>query len=206
MKNLVKFNNGSLGSMASLIVFNKPYQVLSQFTDAEGRQNLSDFISTKGIYPAGRLDYHSEGLLLLTDSGQLQHQICHPSQKQPKSYWIQVEGAEEKRAIAKLQAGVRLKDGFTRPTEVSIIAPPSVWQRQPPIRHRKQIPTHWLKITITEGRNRQIRRMTAAVGLPTLRLIRYHIGPWTLDDLKPGNYRKYQIHPSEKWTGRSSQI
>ncbi|MFT6791274.1 MAG: 23S rRNA pseudouridine2457 synthase [Cellvibrionaceae bacterium] len=186
--------------MARLILFNKPYQVLSQFTDLQGRQTLKDFIDRKEVYPAGRLDYDSEGLLLLTDSGELQHQISHPCQKQAKSYWVQVEGAEDKAAMAQLQKGVILKDGPAKPTQINVIDMPDIWQRQPPIRHRKTIPTHWLKITIEEGRNRQVRRMTAAVGLPTLRLIRYQIGPWCLDDLQPGNYREQPVYPAKNRT------
>jgi 23S rRNA pseudouridine2457 synthase len=180
--------------MAKLLLFNKPYQVMSQFTDREGRETLSSFIQEKGLYPAGRLDYDSEGLLLLTDDGKLQHQISHPKHKLPKSYWVQVEGEAKGDAIAELEQGVMLKDGKTLPAKVNVIDTPTIWDRTPPIRKRKNIPTHWLNITITEGKNRQLRRMTAAVGLPTLRLIRHSIGQWQLNDIKPGCYDTLVLH------------
>ncbi len=180
--------------MASIIIFNKPYKVLSQFTDTEGRQNLSSYIRQSGFYPAGRLDYDSEGLLLLTDSGELQHQISHPKHKLPKTYWVQVEGDVTSEAIAQLKKGVILKDGKTKPAKVKQVEEPNIWLRDPPIRFRQHIPTRWLQITITEGRNRQVRRMTAAVGLPTLRLIRWAIGDWTLESTKPGEYQLKTIH------------
>lgn len=175
-----------------IILFNKPYNVLCQFTGET--PNLADFIDLKGVYAAGRLDKDSEGLLVLTDDGALQHQISHPKHKQPKTYWVQVEGVPDEKAISTLQTGVQLKDGLTRPAEVKIIDEPAVWPRTPPVRYRAAIPTTWLELTISEGRNRQVRRMTAAVGYPTLRLIRYAIGEWNLDSiengLQPGEWRK----------------
>ncbi|WP_288992750.1 pseudouridine synthase, partial [uncultured Marinobacter sp.] len=146
------------------------------------------------VYPAGRLDYDSEGLLLLTDNGQLQHRIASPRLKMPKTYWVQVEGEISEAALKKLREGVELKDGKTRPAEVTTMAPPEIWPRNPPVRHRASIPTSWIRIIITEGKNRQVRRMTAAVGFPTLRLIRYGIGDWTLDGLAPGEYRTTTVH------------
>ncbi|MBD3656318.1 pseudouridine synthase [Marinobacter sp.] len=180
--------------MATLILLNKPFQVMCQFTDAAGRPTLADFVDIPGVYPAGRLDYDSEGLLLLTSDGQLQHRIASPDQKMAKAYWVQVEGEITEAALDQLRRGIILKDGMTRPARARAIAPPEVWPRHPPVRHREQIPTSWLELTITEGRNRQVRRMTAAVGFPTLRLIRYRIGDWTLDGLAPGTYRKQTVH------------
>lgn len=172
-------------------MFNKPYGVLSQFTDADGRQTLKDFISTPGIYPAGRLDKDSEGLLLLTNNGRLQHKIAHPNKKMPKTYWIQLEGVISPEAITHLEQGVELNDGKTKPTQVRRInEPEGLWARNPPIRERKNIPTCWLALTLWEGRNRQVRRMTAAVGYPTLRLIRASIGPWQLKELQPGQWKQ----------------
>lgn len=179
--------------MSTLVLLNKPYQVLSQFSDNDGRKTLADYIQQKQVYPAGRLDYDSEGLLLLTDDGKLQQHIADPAYKLPKTYWVQVEGDVNPEAIQQLVKGVVLKDGKTRPAKVSVIPEPDVWLRSPPIRERKSIPTHWLSITITEGRNRQVRRMTAAVGLPTLRLIRAQIGDWSLESLQPGEYRVLDI-------------
>ncbi len=173
-----------------LILFNKPYLVLSQFTDTEGRPTLADYISIPGLYPAGRLDYDSEGLLLLTNVGWLQHQIAHPQHKLPKTYWVEVEGVPDAAAINRLEKGVEVKGKRTRPANVRLMEPPSIWRRVPPIRERKEIPTSWLSITITEGRKRQVRHMTAAVGLPTLRLIRWSVGPWELGDLQPGQWRE----------------
>jgi len=169
--------------------FNKPFDVLTQFTDHDKRQTLADFIPIPDIYPAGRLDKDSEGLLLLTDDGQLQNRISHPKHKLEKTYWAQLDGEITTTAIKKLCTGVILKDGETKPAQAKIIQEPEIlWQRQPPIRVRANIPTSWIELKITEGRNRQVRRMTAAVGFPTLRLIRYAIGPITLNGLTLGNY------------------
>jgi 23S rRNA pseudouridine2457 synthase len=191
--------------MATLILFNKPFQVLSQFTDSEKkhtpdrRATLADWISIPSVYPAGRLDFDSEGLLLLTDSGPLQHQIASPKNKLPKIYWVQVEGQIDDSALQQLRQGVTLKDGKTRPARVERLQPPDLWPRTPPVRHRENIPTSWVSITITEGRNRQVRRMTAAVGFPTLRLVRYAVGEWTLEDLAPGRFRTLTVHaPAQK--------
>lgn len=173
--------------MSKLILFNKPYSVLSQFTDSDGHHTLAEYISIKNVYAAGRLDKDSEGLLLLTDNGKLQDKIAHPRSKQAKHYWVQVEGEVSDDAITRLQNGVNLKDGVTLPAKVTLIdEPEDLWPRNPPIRFRKSIPTQWLDIVIKEGKNRQIRRMTAAVGHPTLRLIRHKIGDWSLLDLQPG--------------------
>ncbi len=173
-----------------LIAFNKPHNVLCQFTDRSRprRRTLADFGLPAGVYPAGRLDYDSEGLLLLTDEGALAHKLTDPRHKQPKTYWVQVEGAPDKSQLAALEAGVVLKDGPTRPARVVAIAAPALWPRDPPVRFRKTVADAWLALTITEGRNRQVRRMTAAVGLPTLRLVRVSIGPWELDALAPGRW------------------
>ncbi len=183
--------------MSDLVLFNKPYNVLSQFTDTntseKSSQNLSEFIDLPHFYPAGRLDKDSEGLLLLTDNGQLQHQIANPKMKMPKSYWVQVEGKINQEAIRQLQAGVKLKDGMSKPANAQIISEPDIWPRVPPIRERKNIPTSWINITIREGRNRQVRRMTAATGFPTLRLIRHQIGEWQLTDLLPGDYHILKV-------------
>jgi 23S rRNA pseudouridine2457 synthase len=173
----------------TLILFNKPYDVLSQFTDRgtpATRATLSDFIRVPGVYPAGRLDRDSEGLLLLTDDGRLQARIADPAFKLPKTYWVQVEGVPDAAALAALRDGVMLKDGPTRPAEVAAIDPPALWPRTPPIRYRASIPDTWIALTIREGRNRQVRRMTAAVGHPTLRLVRWRVGDWTLDGIESG--------------------
>lgn len=177
----------------TLILFNKPYDVLSQFTDkgTEGskRQTLSDFIDKPGVYPAGRLDLDSEGLMLLTDDGRLQSRIADPKYKMPKTYLAQVEGDVTDEALAQLSKGVMLKDGLTRPAEAKRLDDPMLWPRNPPIRVRKSIPDSWISLTISEGRNRQVRRMTAAVGLPTLRLVRWQVGPWSLDGIAPGEWQ-----------------
>ncbi|AUX69479.1 pseudouridine synthase [Porphyrobacter sp. HT-58-2] len=177
--------------MARLLLFNKPFGVLSQFTDRGSpteRATLSDFITMKGVYPAGRLDRDSEGLLLLTDDGRLQARIADPRFKLPKTYFVQVEGDPQEAQLEALRKGVRLKDGMTLPAEASRIDEPALWPRDPPIRVRKSVPDSWLKLTIREGRNRQVRRMTAAVGLPTLRLVRWSIGDWTLAGVMPGQF------------------
>lgn len=181
-----------------LILLNKPYRVLSQFTDADGRDTLAGHITEKGVYPAGRLDSDSEGLLLLTDDGRLQARISQPSSKIAKTYWAQVEGEPDEAQLLKLLAGVKLKDGPARALQArTICEPEGLWPRDPPIRHRDSVPDTWLEIRISEGRNRQVRRMTAAVGLPTLRLIRGAIGPWELGSLKPGEIRT--MSSDEAW-------
>ncbi|WP_290702910.1 pseudouridine synthase [Amphritea sp.] len=180
--------------MSEIIVFNKPFQVLTQFTDTEGRSTLSDFIKRKGVYAAGRLDYDSEGLLILTDDGKLQHQLADPKFKLEKTYWAQVEGEISDSALEQLRKGVELKDGITRPARTKKLSSPSVWPRNPPIRERKNQPTSWIELKISEGKNRQVRRMTAAVGFPTLRLIRVAIGNWTVDGLAPGAFRTEQVN------------
>ncbi len=175
--------------MAKIILLNKPFNVLCQFTDSEGRATLADYVTEKKNYPAGRLDYDSEGLMILTDNGALQHQISHPKAKMPKTYWAQVEGSPTELALEPLRNGVMLKDGPCQPALVKLIPEPDIWARSPPIRDRKAIPTTWMQLVITEGRNRQVRRMTASIGFPTLRLIRVKIGEWSIDGLKPGECR-----------------
>ena len=180
--------------MATIYLLNKPFQVLSQFTDSEQRSTLADFIDTPNIYPAGRLDYDSEGLIILTSDGAMQARIAEPKHKLSKTYWAQVEGIITPEALNQLQAGVTLKDGITRPAKASAIPPPNIWPRTPPIRERATQTTSWVELSITEGRNRQVRRMTAAVGFPTLRLIRTSIGPWSLDSLAPGEHKTLNVH------------
>ena len=179
--------------MAKLIVFNKPFNVLSQFTDDRGRPTLADYLSAPGCRVAGRLDFDSEGLLLLTDDGRLQQQIANPQNKLWKTYLVQVEGTLDDAAIARLTRGVTLNDGPTLPANARRAHPPSLWQRDPPVRVRKTVPDSWLELSIREGRNRQVRRMTAAVGFPTLRLVRTTIGEWSLEDLLPGQYRELSV-------------
>jgi 23S rRNA pseudouridine2457 synthase len=173
-----------------LIAFNKPFNVLCQFTDAAGRRTLADFVAVKNVYPAGRLDYDSEGLLLLTDDGALQKRIADPRHKMKKTYLAQVERIPDEKALARLCRGVKLKDGMTAPASARLVDEPGwLWPRVPPIRYRRNIPAAWLELTTTEGRNRQVRRMTAAVGHPTLRLVRVSISEWSLDSLAPGQWR-----------------
>jgi 23S rRNA pseudouridine2457 synthase len=174
-----------------LILFNKPYRVLSQFRDADGRATLGDFIDQPGVYPAGRLDFDSEGLMLLTDDGRLQARISQPRARTRKTYWVQVEGEPSAEQLERLARGIELKDGPARAVAARRIDEPAgLWERNPPIRYRKNVTDSWLEIVLTEGRNRQVRRMTAAVGLPTLRLIRCGIGQWSLGDLQPGEWRE----------------
>ena len=179
--------------MARLILFNKPFDVLSQFTDkgtrGSPRATLSDYIDIPGVYPAGRLDRDSEGLLILTDDGKLQARIANPRHKMEKTYLAQVEGLPDDSALEALRRGVTLKDGPTRPARVRRIDPPDLWPRTPPVRYRKSVPDCWLELTISEGRNRQVRRMTAHIGHPTLRLVRWRIGNWSLDGIPPGTWR-----------------
>ena len=183
--------------MSRLILFNKPYGVLPQFTDkgTEGsvRPTLSDYIDVPGVYPAGRLDMDSEGLMLLTDDGRLQAQIADPKFKMPKNYLVQVEGDVAEDALVLLRQGVRLKDGLTLPAEATRISDPALWPRNPPIRVRQSVPDCWIKLTIREGRNRQVRRMTAAVGHPTLRLVRWGIGDWAVEGLGLGEWREVEV-------------
>jgi 23S rRNA pseudouridine2457 synthase len=178
--------------MSRLILFNKPYGVLCQFTDrsttGSARPTLSPYIDVPGVYPAGRLDLDSEGLLLLTDDGRLQARIADPKFKLPKTYLVQVEGDIQDAALTQLRQGVLLKDGMTRPAEATRIAPPDLWPRDPPVRFRKSVADSWISLSIREGRNRQVRRMTAAIGHPTLRLVRWRIGNWALDGIAPGQW------------------
>ena len=182
--------------MARVILLNKPYGVLCQFSDQRGRPTLAEYVDVPDVYPAGRLDADSEGLVVLTDDGALQHRVTDPRHKLPKTYWVQVEGAPGREALERLKRGVDLSDGRTRPAKARLVDEPALWPRQPPIRERRAIPTRWLEITLREGRNRQIRRMTAAVGCPTLRLVRVIVGPFRLGRLGPGEWREIAV-PAE---------
>ena len=181
--------------MSRIVLVNKPYGVLTQFSDPKDRRTLAEFVPVPDVYPAGRLDADSEGLVVLTDDGALQHRITDPRHKLPKTYWVQVEGEPTRDALARLREGVDLPDGRTRPAKARVIAEPALWPRHPPIRERRAIPTRWLEITLREGRNRQIRRMTAAVGAPTLRLVRVAVGPFRLERLEPGAWREVPVPP-----------
>lgn len=172
-----------------ITLFNKPFNVLCQFTDKEGRKTLSDFIPLKNVYAAGRLDYDSEGLVVLTDDGKLQNKISDPEYKLEKTYWVQVDGIPREESLNKLRKGILLKDGLTKPAKAKLIDTPKIMDRNPPIRERKNIPTCWIELIITEGKNRQVRRMTASIGHPTLRLIRYSIGDWNIENLNSGDYK-----------------
>ena len=178
-----------------LILLNKPYGVLPQFTDSSDppRPVLAGYVDVKGVYPAGRLDMDSEGLMLLTDDGRLQARIADPKHKMEKTYLVQVEGAPDEAQLGALRRGVTLKDGPTLPAKAELIAPPDLWPRDPPVRVRKTVPDAWIRLTIREGRNRQVRRMTAAVGLPTLRLVRWQVGDWSLDGIAPGQWREARL-------------
>ena len=171
-----------------IVLFNKPFHVLSQFTGEGNKKTLADYIDIGNVYAAGRLDYDSEGLLILTDDGKLQQRIANPKYGKQKQYWVQVEGVPAEKDLDRLRKGVELKDGRSRPAGVQLIEQPDIWDRNPPIRHRKHIPTSWLNLCISEGRNRQVRRMTAHIGYPTLRLIRHRVGDWQLDRIEVGGY------------------
>lgn len=190
--------------MSLVILLNKPYGVLCQFSAVAGRQTLKDFVRRPGVYAAGRLDADSEGLVVLTADGRLQHRIADPVSKMTKTYYVQVDGLPSEGAVAQLREGVALSDATTRPAEVCSVPEPTwLWPRTPPVRYRRLIPTSWLEISLTEGKNRQVRRMTAAVGHPTLRLIRYAIGVWNIDGLEPGHCREIEV--AEETHARSSR-
>ena len=176
-----------------IILFNKPFNTLTQFTGEPGDSTLADFIPVKDVYAAGRLDKDSEGLLVLTNDGILQARLTQPKSKSPKTYWVQVEGIPTEESLTRLRDGVELNDGWTLPASIELMQEPNIWDRNPPIRHRPSIPTSWIAITLEEGRNRQVRRMTAAVGHPTLRLIRHRMGDWTVDDLQPGEWKEVSL-------------
>ncbi len=177
--------------MGRILLFNKPFGVISQFSRDGMHPTLADYIALPGFYPAGRLDTDSEGLLVLTDDGKLQHRITDPKHKLSKTYWVQVEGIPDDAALSKLRSGIRLSDFTTQPADAERMdEPKNLWPRNPPVRFRKQVPTSWIELTIREGKNRQVRRMTAAAGFPTLRLIRYRIGEWTLDGIEPGVWQR----------------
>ncbi len=178
-----------------LLILNKPYDVLTQFSDDQGRPTLKDYVDVPDVYPAGRLDRDSEGLLLLTNDGRLQARITHPKHRMSKTYWAQVEGVPSPEQLQALREGVPLNDGPTLPAQAEAMREPTLWEREPPVRFRKHVPTSWIELTIQEGRNRQVRRMTAAVGMPTLRLVRVRVGPWTLDGLRPGEWREVPAAP-----------
>lgn len=181
--------------MSRLLLLNKPYGVLSQFTGGKDgeRDTMAHLVDVPGVYPAGRLDKDSEGLLLLTDDGRLQARIAEPRYKLPKTYLAQVEGVPDAPSLEALRRGVKLRDGMTAPAKAELVEPPPLWERDPPIRYRKNIPESWIELTITEGKNRQVRRMTAAVGLPTLRLVRWRVGGWTVEGLAPGEWRDVEV-------------
>lgn len=190
--------------MSRIYLLHKPYNVLCQFTDAQGRPTLADYLDVAGVYPAGRLDYDSEGLLLLTDDGALIHRISDPRHKLPKQYWIQVEGEPDQQTLKALREGVTLNDGPTRPVRIRRLAQPEPPPRDPPVRYRASVPTTWLEIELREGRNRQVRRMTAHVGHPTLRLIRVGIGPWRLDGLPSGHWRSETVNVPRRMPARDT--
>ncbi|MFA7553228.1 MAG: pseudouridine synthase [Spongiibacteraceae bacterium] len=193
--------------MAKIILLNKPFNVLCQFTDADGRSTLADFVTLENVYPAGRLDYDSEGLVILTDDGKIQHQISHPKAKLSKTYWVEIEGEPREEQLDALRKGAQLNDGPCRPAKVKTMPTPAIWARTPPVRIRKNKPTSWLEIVISEGRNRQVRRMTASIGFPTLRLIRVAIGEWSIGQLQPGQTERITVHsaaaPARKQPQRS---
>lgn len=191
--------------MARLILFNKPFRVLSQFTHGDGKRTLAEFNLPRHVYAAGRLDWDSEGLLLLTDDGALIARLSHPQFHLPKTYWAQVEGLPDESALTQLRQGLQLNDGPTRPAKADLLATPTLWPRDPPIRVRQSVPDAWLALTLTEGRNRQVRRMTAAVGHPTLRLVRVCIGAWSVAGLAPGTWREVEV-PTAPSARRSARM